>query len=88
METEGSTDNVSVRDRLQRAARDLWSQVIDLGESYVVFIDRRGLHTRVELGEDGFFRVSWQDEPSWITFPRTFENPREAALHAYQGPHD
>jgi hypothetical protein len=71
-----------------RAARDLWSMVQDSGERYVVFLDHRGLSTRVEQGEDGLFRLSWEtEEGSWVSGDQTLKSLREAAFHAYQGPH-
>lgn len=77
----------SVQEQLERAVRDLWSMVQDSGEDYVVFMDRRRLGTRVERAE-GEYRVSWeQEDGSWTEYGRTFENPREAAFHGYQGPH-
>lgn len=78
----------AVQDQLVRAVRDLWSSVAELGENYVVFVDRRYLNTRVELTGDGSYRVSWElEDGSWSEYERSFENPREAAFHGYQGPH-
>jgi hypothetical protein len=78
----------SVQDQLVRAARDLWSMVQESGERYVVFLDHRGLSTRVEQGQDGLFHLSWEREDGgWIVGDETFANLREAAFHAYQGPH-
>jgi len=85
--SQGPPDE-TVQDQLVRAVRDLWSSVAELGESYVVFMDRRSLNTRVELTADGLYRVSWEHEDgSWSEHERSFENPREAAFHGYQGPH-
>jgi hypothetical protein len=74
--------------QLERAVRDLWSMVQDSGQDYVVFMDRRRLSTRVERTERDRYRVSWEgDDGTWLEHERDFENPREAAFHAYQGPH-
>ncbi|GAC1396460.1 MAG: hypothetical protein NVSMB52_09970 [Chloroflexota bacterium] len=71
-----------------RAARDLWSLVLDSGEDFVVLMDRRRLGARVERDVHGTYSVSWEtDEHEWLPFERKFESPREAAFHAYQGPH-
>ena len=84
--TEGDTPS-SVREQLERAVRDLWSMVQDAGDDYVQFMDRRRMGTRVERVDESY-RVSWeQEDGSWTTYERTFENPREAAFHGYQGPH-
>jgi hypothetical protein len=82
-------DDASLQDQLVRAARDLWSSVLESGEDYVVFMDHRRLSTRVEKTVAGTFRVSWEDENDgeWIVHEREFENPREAAFHGFQGPH-
>ncbi|MBV9281478.1 MAG: hypothetical protein JOZ41_15470 [Chloroflexi bacterium] len=78
----------SIRAQLQRAVRDLWSMVDALGDDYVVFLDRRRLKTCVRQRSDGRFEVSWEEEDgSWTIHDRSFENPREAAFHGYQGPH-
>ena len=80
--------DLSPGDQLERAARDLWSQIVEKGEDYVLFLDRRRLATRVRYESDGMYGVSWQqDDESWTPFSRRFDNPREAAFHAYQGPH-
>jgi hypothetical protein len=77
----------SVEEQLVRAVRDLWSMVLESGESHVIFMDRRRLRTRVEC-IDGSYHVSWEEEDgSWTAYDRTFDNPREAAFHGYQGPH-
>ena len=86
--SEQDTGKQSIQEQLVRAARDLWSPVQDSGEAYVVFLDHRGLPTRVEQDQDGLFRLSWEDEDeSWVVGTQKFENLREAAFHAYQGPH-
>lgn len=80
--------DLSVREQLVRAARDLWSQVHESGDDYVVFTDHRGLPTRIERRPDGAYYVLWENEDeTWQTYPRTFENLREAAFHGFQGPH-
>ncbi len=82
------TVSEGTQDQLVRAVRDLWSMVLDAGEDYVIFMDRRRLQTRVQKTSSGTFAVTWEvEEGPWIPFEREFENPREAAFHAYQGPH-
>jgi hypothetical protein len=82
------TNQPSVREQLQKAVGDLWSSVGELGEDYVVFVDRRRLNARVQRSDSGLFAVSWeQDDGSRVDYDQQFENPREAAFHAYQGPH-
>lgn len=87
--SESDAGDLSIQEQLVRAVRDLWSMVQDSGEEYVVFLDHRGLSARVEHGQDGLFRLSWEtEEGSWVSGEdQTFENLREAAFHAYQGPH-
>ena len=83
------THEQPVRDQLERAARDLWSMVVELGDDYAVFMDRRHLSTRVQRTPDGEYRVSWeQEDGSWTDHAGAFENLREAAFHGYQGPHE
>ena len=83
-DAEGQT----IEEQLVRAARDLWSPVQDSGEEYAVFLDHRALPARVQRVDDGTYRLSWEtDEGGWVDSDLTFENPREAAFHAYQGPH-
>ena len=78
----------TVREQLIRAIRDLWSMPRDSGEDFVVFMDRRRMNARVEQRGDGLFYVLWEElDGSWSEHERAFENPREAAFHAYQGPH-
>lgn len=78
----------SVQEQLVRAVRDLWAMVLESGADYIVFMDRRRLLTRVEETPDGMYRVSWEDDGGqWIGHERAFDNLREAAFHAYQGPH-
>ncbi|HEX6506277.1 MAG TPA: hypothetical protein VF221_01475 [Chloroflexota bacterium] len=85
--TEPSPEG-GVKEQLARAVRDLWTMVEESGDDYVVFMDRRRMSTRVERVEDGTFRVSWDtEEGEWRVYHGWFDNPREAAFHAYQGPH-
>lgn len=79
----------TVKEQLEVAVRDLWTMLEESGDDFAVFMDRRRLHTRVQQDADGLFHVSWDDGlGGWIEFGRTFEQVREAAFHAYQGPHD
>lgn len=84
-----SESEIPVHDQLVTAVRDLWSSVIESGDTYVVFMDHRRMATRVEMSDGGLFRVSWEagDGEPWLTYERQFENPREAAFHGFQGPH-
>ena len=78
----------SVQEQLVRAARDLWSTVVESGEDYIVFMDRRRGNTRIARKPNGMYGVSWElKDGSWVNHEREFENPREAAFHGYQGPH-
>ena len=78
----------SVKEQLEVAVRDLWTMLEASGEDFAIFMDRRRLRTRVHQDEEGRFHVSWDDgDGRWIEFQRTFEQVREAAFHAYQGPH-
>lgn len=78
----------TIQEQLVRAVRDLWAMVSEVGENYVVFTDRRRLLTRVQGTPAGVFHVSWQGEDGgWTEYERDFDNLREAAFHAYQGPH-
>lgn len=86
--TESEGEEASVGAQLERAVRDLWSMLVESGENYVVFLDHRGLSTRVEQGADGKFYVAWEGpDETWIPYTGSFDNPREAAFHAFQGPH-
>jgi hypothetical protein len=78
-----------LQDQLVRAARDLWSSVVESADDYVVFIDHRRLSTRVQLLPSGKFQVSWEPDAGedWIVYGQLFDNPREAAFHGFQGPH-
>lgn len=78
----------SVKEQLEVAVRDLWTMLEESGDDFAVFMDRRRLRTRVSLTADGRFHVGWDDDAGgWIEFERSFESVREAAFHAYQGPH-
>lgn len=82
--------DLSLQEQLVKAVRDLWSMPVDSGTDYIVFKDRRALNTRVRQTQAGQFQVSWEaadDDGIWSDYSRVFENLREAALHAYQGPH-
>lgn len=84
----GGDGQPSIQDQLVRAARDLWSSVVESGEDYVMFMDRRRLTTAVRLGADGLYHVSWEmDDGRWVDYERAFESLRQAAFHGYQGPH-
>jgi hypothetical protein len=77
-----------LREELEIAVRDLWTMLEESGDDYAIFMDRRRLRTRVERGDDDQFHVSWDDgDGAWTEYERAFENLREAAFHAYQGPH-
>lgn len=79
---------IPVSEQLTRAVRDLWSMVQESGETYIVFMDRRRMGTRVEEAEPGRYRVSWEcEDGSWVAHDRLFDDLREAAFHGYQGPH-
>jgi hypothetical protein len=79
----------SLQDQLVRAARDLWSTVVESGADFIVFTDRRRLSTRVQRTANGTYQVSWEPEGGdvWTVYEREFENLREAAFHGFQGPH-
>ncbi len=80
--------DATIQEQLQRAAKDLWTMVEESGEDYIVLMDRRRLYARVQQEADGAFSVRWQDEVGgWVPHGRTYRNLREAAFHAYQGPH-
>jgi hypothetical protein len=86
--SESDTPALSLQEQLERAARDLWTMQEESGPTYIVFMDRRRLSTRVDAKASDEFAVSWQSEDgSWITYEKTFDNAREAAFHGYQGPH-
>lgn len=75
--------------QLVRAARDLWSSVLESGDDYIVFMDHRRLSTRVQRTDRGTYEVSWEGEDGadWTRYEREFEDLREAAFHGFQGPH-
>lgn len=80
--------DASVGEQLQKAVRDLWSMAQESGPDYIVFTDHRRMNARVEATEDEHFRVLWEEEDgSWTLHAQTYENPREACFHAFQGPH-
>jgi hypothetical protein len=83
-----AADSQPVRDQLAQAVRDLWSMVLELGDDYVVFMDRRRLNARVGRAANRRYRVAWEEDGTWVEHTGDFENPREAAFHAYQGPHE
>jgi hypothetical protein len=75
---------------MKKAVNDLWSTIARQGDDYVIFYDHFAVPTRVRF--DGTaYRIAWADDPegagnsTWHESPRTFENPREAAFHAFQG---
>ncbi len=78
----------TIQDQLVRAVRDLWATVAESGGDYVVFTDRRRLPARVQRTPTGAYAVRWETEDGhWVDYERNFDNLREAAFHAYQGPH-
>lgn len=78
----------SIQDQLVRAVRDLWATVSESGEDHVVFTDRRRLLARVQQTLAGRYAVRWETEDGdWVAHEHDFDNLREAAFHAYQGPH-
>ncbi|GAC1520517.1 MAG: hypothetical protein NVS2B16_27650 [Chloroflexota bacterium] len=83
-------DGTSIQNQLQKAASDLWAMTLESGGNFVVFQDRRRLQARVEQGQDSLYHVSWEPDEKdgpWRAYERAFEDLREAAFHAYQGPH-
>lgn len=78
----------TIQEQLVRAVRDLWATVVESGEEYVIFTDRRRLSARVQRTTTGGYAVRWETEAGdWVDQEREFDNLREAAFHAYQGPH-
>ena len=78
----------SVGDQLRRAIADLWSQPIESGADYVVFYDHFGNPARIRE-QEGAYLIAWAVESptaGWDEYGRRFDNPRQAALHAFQGP--
>lgn len=77
-----------LKTQLEVAVRDLWTMLEESGDDFAIFMDRGRLRTRVRQDAEGLFHVSWDDgDGVWIEYERSFENVREAAFHAYQGPH-
>lgn len=74
---------------MMRAVADLWSQVIEVDDDHIVFYDHYGNPARLRRTENRYF-IAWvteeSGEPAWDESDRAFESPREAALHAFQGP--
>ncbi len=87
--SKGPGTDQSLEETLDRAVADLWTMKIESGEDFVVLMDRRRLDARVERKQSGQFEVSWEagDSESWTVHDGTFDNPREAAFRAFQGPH-
>lgn len=86
--TGGDAEERTVREQLEIAVRDLWTMLEEAGDDFATFMDRRRMRTRVWRDEKGAFHVSWEDpDGSWIEYSRSFAHAREAAFHAYQGPH-
>lgn len=78
----------TIQEQLERAARDLWSMVVDAGEDFIVFLDHRRLRTRIALGPNGLYGVSWElEDGTRFDHDGEFPQLREAAFHGYQGPH-
>ena len=71
------------------AVSDLWSHVIESGDDFVIFHDHYGNPARIRI-DDGKYRIGWVIEEAgnsrWDENERPLDNPREAALHAFQGP--
>jgi hypothetical protein len=81
-------DERPLKEQLEVAVRDLWTMLEESGDDFAIFMDRRRLRTRVHRSTEGLFHVSWDDgDGQWTEYERTFANVREAAFHAYQGPH-
>jgi hypothetical protein len=81
-------DGRPLKEQLEVAVRDLWTMLEESGDDFAIFMDRRRLRTRVQQDAEELFHVSWDDgDGQWIEYERTFEHVREAAFHAYQGPH-
>lgn len=76
-----------MQQRLEGAVRDLWTMLHESGPDHVIFMDRRHMSARVERRGE-WYVVAWETgDDGWVEYDRTFENPREAAFHGYQGPH-
>jgi hypothetical protein len=74
---------------MTRAIADLWSQVIESGDDFVIFHDHYGNPARIRI-ENNEYRIAWVVETNgqsrWDENERAFDSPREAALYAFQGP--
>jgi hypothetical protein len=77
------------KDDLRRAVADLWSQVLDEGDDYLVLADHYGNPARLRIVPDGV-QIAWavdKDGTSvWDEPDHVFADARHAALHAFQGP--
>lgn len=75
-------------DQMKRAVADLWSQSISTGDDWVAFYDHDGKPARLRWDGTGY-RIAWvigpDDSPEWDESDDEFDNPRQAALHAFQG---
>ncbi|HEV3312623.1 MAG TPA: hypothetical protein VG815_19085 [Chloroflexota bacterium] len=84
----GSDPSEAPAEAMRRAVTDLWSQIVEADDDAVVFFDHFGNPARIRR-EEGKYRIGWKvidAEPyEWQESPRAFDNPREAALHAFQG---
>ncbi len=76
--------------QMKKAVNDLWSSIVREGANEVIFHDHSGSLARIRE-EAGGYRIAWLDdqgEPAtWQESDRNFDNPRQAALYAFQG-HD
>ena len=84
-----SGESESPAEGMRRAVADLWSQSIATGDDYLVFHDHFGNPARLRH-EDGRYFIAWvvdgDGEARWDEDENSFDNPRQAALHAFQGP--
>lgn len=87
--SEQDLQPVSTKDALVKAVADLWSQVIQSGEDYVIFYDHYGNPARIRKDQDDYY-VAWavdqHGKSVWDENGEPIENPRHAALLAFQGP--
>jgi hypothetical protein len=76
-------------DLMKHAVADLWSAPIRFDDNSVVYYDHYGHPTRIRHEEGAYF-VAWPlesgGEVTWNEDPHGYDSPREAALHAFQGP--
>lgn len=76
-------------DQMRQAVADLWSQPAESGEDFIVFHDHFGNPARIRH-DGGSYLIAWaldsEGELAWDEDSRSFDNPRQAALHAFQGP--